>query len=75
METAFSARPGSGDVDVVYEDGVRKTLFNGDFKGQDLTAAEYDAKLAAVDKQYARLLQLLTSAARQPSQSTKPRTE
>jgi hypothetical protein len=61
----LSAFPGSGDVDVVYEDGVRRTLFNGDIQAQHLTAAEYDARLAAADTRYARLLTLLTSAARQ----------
>lgn len=66
----LSAVPGSGDIDVVYEDGVRQTLFNGDFKAQHLTAAAYDGKLAAADAHYARLLMLLTSAVRQSQQST-----
>ena len=54
--------PGSSDVDVLYEDGRRQTLFNGDKTTQHLTAAEYDAKLAASDMHYARLLKLLSSA-------------
>ena len=58
----LSAVPGSGDVDVLYEDGGRQILFNGDTNGQHLTAAEYDAKLAAADARYARLLMLLTVA-------------
>jgi uncharacterized protein YeaO (DUF488 family) len=61
----LSAFPGSRDVDVLYEDGVRRTLFNGDIDAQHLTSAEYDAKLAAADARYARLLTLLASAARQ----------
>lgn len=61
----LSAVPGSGDVDVLYEDGVRQTLFNGDIEAQHLTSAEYNAKLAAADARYARLLKLLTSAAHQ----------
>lgn len=61
----LSAFPGSGDVDVLYEDGARRTLFNGDIEGQQLTAAEYDARLAAADARYARLLTLLASAVRQ----------
>ena len=48
-------------VDVLYKDGGRQTLFNGDIKGQRLTIAEYDAKLAATDAEYARLLALLTA--------------
>ena len=61
----LSAFPGSGDVDVLYEDGVRRTLFNGDIQAQRLTSAEHDARLAAADARYARLLTLLASAARQ----------
>jgi hypothetical protein len=61
----LSAVPGSGDVDVLYEDGVRQTLFNGDIEAQHLSSAEYDAKLAAADARYARLLKLLISAAHQ----------
>ena len=57
----LSASPG-GAVDVLYEDGGRQTLFNGDLKGQGLTAAAYDEKLATTDEKYARLLALLTSA-------------
>jgi hypothetical protein len=52
----------SSGVDVLYEDGQRQTIFNGDKITQHLTAAEYDAKLAAADVRYARLLTLLTTA-------------
>jgi hypothetical protein len=62
VSALLSALPGSGDVDVLYENGVRQTLFNGDAKGQHLTSAEYDARLAAADARYARLLTLLASA-------------
>jgi hypothetical protein len=57
----LSARPGTGDVDVIYEDGVHRTMFNGDTKGQHLTDEQYDAKLAAADARYARMLALLTA--------------
>jgi len=60
----LSALPGSGDVDVLYEDGQRQILFNGDMIAQHLTAAKYDAKLASADSRYARMLTLLTSAVR-----------
>jgi hypothetical protein len=65
----LSALPGSGDVDVLYEDGVRQTLFNGDTRGQDLTPAEYDSKLAEADARYARLLALLASAVQHMQQT------
>jgi hypothetical protein len=61
----LSALPGSGDVDVLYEDGRRQTLFNGDVNAQHLTSAEYDARLASADARYARLLTLLTAAVRE----------
>ena len=64
----LSAVSGSEDVDVLYEDGVRQTLFNG-ARAQHLTSAEYDAKLAESDTRYARLLTLLTSALNQVPQS------
>jgi len=57
------ARRDSG-VDVLYEDGVTQTLFNGEPKAQKLTAAQYGAKLTAADARYARLLKLLTEAVR-----------
>jgi hypothetical protein len=60
----LSALPGSGDVDILYQDGTRTMRFNGDAQGQHLTQAQYDAALAAADARYARLLNLLASAAR-----------
>ena len=56
--------PGSG-VDVVYEDGVRTTLLNGDLAGQQLTAAEYDARFDAADVRYAHALTVLQAAFKQ----------
>ena len=59
-----NALEGSG-VDVLYEDGVTQTLFNGKPKPQNLTAAQYAARLAAADARYARLLAVLTVALRE----------
>jgi hypothetical protein len=64
-----NARPQSGGVDVLYEDGVRQTLFNGEPKAQKLSPAEYSARLAAADARYAHLLTLLTAAAREATAS------
>jgi hypothetical protein len=61
----LSVLPGSGDVDVLYEDGVRQTLFNGDIEAQHFTSAEYNAKLATADARYDRLLKLLIAAVHQ----------
>jgi hypothetical protein len=68
----LSALRGSSEIDVVYEDGTRQTLFNGDVKAQRLTSAEYDARLAAADARYARLLKLLASALAGESPSESP---
>ena len=62
--------PGSVEVDVLYEDGQRQTLFNGDLIGQHVTAEEYGARLAAANARYARLLTLLTSALREPTEQS-----
>jgi len=53
---------GSVEVDVLYEDGQRQTLFNGDLIAQHVTAEQYAARLSAADERYTRLLTLLTSA-------------
>jgi hypothetical protein len=58
----LSAEGNGGDLDVLYEDGVTQTLFNGDSEAQDLTSSEYEAKLSSADARYARLLMLLTTA-------------
>lgn len=65
-----STPPGSVDVDVLYEDGERQTLFNGDPMAQHMTAAEYKARLAAADARYARLLTLLRSALRETTEQS-----
>jgi hypothetical protein len=67
----LDTRLGSGDIDVLYEDGVRQTLFNGDRRAQQLSEAEYKAKLSAADTEYARLLGLLTGAVRASLESSR----
>jgi hypothetical protein len=68
----LDARRGSGDVDVLYEDGVRQTLFNGDPASQHLTRPAYADKLSAADAEYARLLRLLVAAAKPGSEQPGP---
>lgn len=66
----LTARPGQGSVDVIDDGAGRALLLNGD--PQDVSAAEYEARLVAADTKYARLLQLLTAAleSRQPHHSS-----
>jgi hypothetical protein len=71
----LSALPGSGDVDVLYENGVRQTLFNGDAASQHLTESQYDEKWAIADNRYARLLTLLKSALDESAIVSRDRTD
>lgn len=48
-----------GAVDVMYEDGTKQTIFDGDWRKQKLSQADYQKKLATADAEYARLLSLL----------------
>jgi hypothetical protein len=66
-----NARSEGGGVDVLYEDGVTQTLFNGQPRAQKLTPAQYAARLAATDARYGRLLTLLTAAVRQAAAAPK----
>jgi hypothetical protein len=66
----LSALPGSGDVDALYEGGV-KILFNGDTRSQNLTSSEYEARRAGADARYARLLKVLEAAVHRISQSSR----
>lgn len=50
---------GAGSVDVMYEDGSKQTIFDGDWRKQKLSQADYQKKFAAADAEYARLLSLL----------------
>ena len=67
----LDALRGSGDIDVLYEDGQRQTLFNGDRRAQHVSDSEYKAKLSAADTEYARLLGLLTNAVRASLESSR----
>jgi len=49
------------NVDVIYEDGSRQTMFNG-ARAQQLKAAEYRKQLLDADVKYTRLLNVLNAA-------------
>ena len=57
----LSGVPGAEKIDVIRERAGQIT-FNGDFAGQGMAAAQYDAKLAQANTEYARLLELLLSS-------------
>ena len=50
-------------VDVMYEQGTRQTLFDGDWKRMKMSKADYDRKLSEADERYTQLLTILVSAA------------
>lgn len=51
-------------VDVLYEKGSTQTLFNGDWKSQDLAKSAYQSKEQAAERQYSRILSHLLAGLR-----------
>lgn len=45
--------------DIVFEPGGKQTVFDGNFAKQNLSSADYQARFASADEQYAKLLTLL----------------
>ena len=60
------------NVDVLYEDGTRQTMFNG-ARAQQLKADAYEQLLQDADAKYTRLLDLLIAAVRRHSSESTPR--
>lgn len=64
----LTAAPGqTGSVDIAYRDVNKMTVFNGDWKKQDLTEQEYKETFETVDAGYAKALSLLLAEARRPA--------
>ena len=65
MDSGADGLPNDDDqpknVDVVYADGTRQTMFNG-ARAQQLSADGYRKELQQADAQYTRLLNVLTAA-------------
>jgi hypothetical protein len=57
-----AAPPAPGRVDVVFVDIDTRTIFNGDWKAQQLSRDEYAKRFAEADARYARALQALVLA-------------
>jgi hypothetical protein len=58
----LNVAPGTSSVDVVYLDGTRTLIFNGDLKAQHLTEEQYDASFTTADSRYAHMLEVLETA-------------
>ena len=54
--------PGQGSVDMIDDGGHPSLLLNGDPRGQDVSNAEYNARVMDADTEYARLLKVLIAA-------------
>jgi hypothetical protein len=63
IDLACDGLSAKGDgVDILYEKGTTQTLFNGDWKAQGLTEAEYRKRVEDADRQYTRVLTRLREA-------------
>ena len=58
---------GDGSVDILYEQGVKQTIFNGDWRGQKMSRAEYEQGFQKADEKYSRLLTILAQSLRTPT--------
>lgn len=52
-------RNADGAFDITYESGGNQVSFDGDWKRQNMTRSQYDARFKADDERYARLLAAL----------------
>jgi hypothetical protein len=55
----LTGAPGQGSVDMIDDGGRPSLLLNGDLRGQDVSNAEYNARIMDADTKYARLLKVL----------------
>jgi hypothetical protein len=62
----LNATRGGGGVDVVYFDGARTLLFNGNPRAQHLSDEQYDAAFDDADSRYAQMLEVLDMAFKSP---------
>ncbi|MGE0812536.1 MAG: hypothetical protein AB7O93_04290 [Vicinamibacterales bacterium] len=59
----LAARPSSGAAfDIAYEDGERETRFDGDWKKQKLSQADYKTRIASIDDRYTKAVEQLIAA-------------
>lgn len=58
---------GPESVDIMYEDGKTQTIFDGNWKKQKLSEAEYQKRVKSAEERYARMLTALIDRARSGS--------
>ena len=73
MDSGCDGLKAGGDgVDVLYEKGTTQTLFDGKWKQQGLSEADYSKRAQEAETRYARLLSILTSSLK--SETATPKT-
>ena len=60
-------REENNPFDITWRDGTRRTVYDGNWKAQQLAEAEYHKRFAIDETEYAQMLQVLIDAARMPS--------
>jgi hypothetical protein len=65
-------REGDDPFDVVWENGVTQTVYDGDWERQHLTRAAYAQQFAEADRRYTALLQILVDAMNEASAAPGP---
>jgi hypothetical protein len=51
----------SGDTNIIYEEGTKQTIFNGDWLGQKISEADYKKRFESAEERYARILAALVA--------------
>jgi hypothetical protein len=55
----FPAINASGDTNIIYEEGTKQTILNGDWAGQKISEADYRKRFESAEERYARILAAL----------------
>jgi hypothetical protein len=66
-----ASRERDRSFDIVYRDGTRQTLLNGDWEGQKLTETEYRQRFATVEREYTHMLSTLAALRQPPAEITR----
>ena len=67
-----STRGANEPFDITSHDGSRRTLYNGDWRAQKLSEAEYHQRFAADDREYRNMLFVLVAALKASASASTP---
>ena len=57
----FPPMNASGETNIIYEEGTKQTLLNGDWQGQKISEADYKKRFESAEERYARILAALVA--------------